>query len=71
MTMPIYTEITDKSRIEIINYLIQDRLQSIIRDFEREGISHYFNDMFTMGFDGFGNWTDSELLTDYNETFHD
>ena len=63
-----YTFLTEAKREQMISELIDDEIKTIVNDY-LEGDNSYINDIFCAGFKGYNNFSDTELVEEYEERF--
>ena len=56
-------------RSDIIKELIDNDIKSIFNDFNENDDVSYITDILTYGFNGYENFTNDELQTEYKESF--
>ena len=57
------------TKSEIIDSIIDDDIDTIVEDHENFDDHGYLNDLLQDGMKGYRNFTDQELIVEYNERF--
>ena len=60
--------VSEEDRERVINLIVDDDINMIIDDHSVNDDS-YVNDIFRIGFKGYDNFTNDQLIIEYNERF--